>query len=53
MVKLHLFALDAQEVKVGVILVLRHTEYLPLLKVKHKFSVTLILLKRGTQVSAP
>lgn len=51
MVKLDLFALDAQKVKIGVILVLCHTEYLPLFKVKHKFSVTLIILKRGLRVS--
>lgn len=50
MVKFYLFALNTQEIKIGVILVLRHTEYLPLLKVQHKFSVALILLKRGTQL---
>lgn len=45
MVKLYLFALNTQEIKIGVILVLCHTEYLPLFKVKHKFSMTLILLQ--------
>lgn len=29
MVQLYLFALQTQEIKVGVVLVLRHTEYLP------------------------
>lgn len=47
MVKLDLFALKTQKIKIGVILVLCHTEYLPLFKVEHKFSITLILLKRG------
>lgn len=51
MVKLYLFALNTQEIKIGVILVLCHTEYLPLFEVKHKFSITLILLQRGNQVS--
>lgn len=51
MVKLDLFALNTQKIKIGVVLVLCHTEYLPLFKVKHKFSMTLILLKRGIQVS--
>lgn len=51
MVKLYLFALNTQEIKIGVILVLCHTEYLPLFKVKHKFSMTLILLQGGNLVS--
>lgn len=50
MVKLDLFALNTQKIKIGVILVLCHTEYLPLFKVEHKFTMTLILLKRGIQV---
>lgn len=50
MVKLYLFALNTQEIKIGVILVLGNTEYLPLFEVKHKFSMTLILLKRGIPV---
>lgn len=29
MVQFHLFALQTQEVKIGVVLVLRHAEYLP------------------------
>lgn len=51
MVKLDLFALNTQKIKIGVILVLCHTEYFPLFKVEHKFSMTLILLKRGIQIS--
>lgn len=50
MIKFYLFALNTQEIKIGIILVLCHTEYLPLFKFKHKFSMTLILLQRGKQV---
>lgn len=50
MVKLNLFALNTQKIKIGVVLVLCHTKYLPLFKVEHKFSMTLILLKRGIRV---
>lgn len=45
MVQLYLFALQTQEVEIGVVLVLRHTEYLPPFEVKHNFPMTLILLK--------
>lgn len=51
MVKLNLFALDTQKIKIGVILVLCNTKYFPLFKVEHKFSMTLILLEIGIWVS--
>lgn len=51
MVKLDLFALNTQKIKIGVILMLCHTKYFPFFKIEHKFSMTLILLKRGIRVS--
>lgn len=45
MVQLYLFALQTQEVEIGVVLVLCHAEYLPPFEVKHNFPMTLILLK--------
>lgn len=51
MVQLYLFALQTQEVEIGVVLVLRHAEYLPPFKVKHNFPMTLILLKNTDELS--
>lgn len=44
MVELHSSALQTQEIEIRVVLVLRHTEYLPSFQVKHNFSMTLVLL---------
>ena len=44
MVELHSSALQTQEIEIGVVLVLRHTEYPPSFQVKHNFSMTLVLL---------
>lgn len=46
MVELHSFALQTQEIEIGVILVLRHTEYLPPFQVEHNFPMTLVLLNQ-------
>lgn len=44
MVELHSSALYTQEIEIGVVLVLCHTEYLPPIQVEHNFPVTLVLL---------
>lgn len=46
MVELHSSALQTQEIEIGVILVLRYTEYLPPFQIKHELSVTLVLLNQ-------
>lgn len=44
MVELHSFAFQRQEIEVGIILMLRHAENLPPFQVKHKLSLSFILL---------
>lgn len=44
MVELYSSALYTQKIEIGVILVLRHTEYLSPLKVEHNLPMTLVLL---------
>lgn len=46
MVELHSSALQAQEIEIGIVLVLRHTEYLPPFQVERNFPMTLVLLKQ-------
>lgn len=46
MVELHSSALQTQEIEIRVILVLRHTKYLPPFQVEHNFSMTLVLLNQ-------
>lgn len=46
MVELYSYALQTQEIEIGVVLVLRDTEYLPPFQVKHNFSMTLVLLNQ-------
>lgn len=50
MVELHSFALQTQEVEIGVVLVLCHTKYLPPFQVEHNFPVTLVLLKQRDEM---
>lgn len=45
MVQLHLFALDAEKIEIGVVLVLRDAEYLPPVEVKHNFPMSLVVLQ--------
>ena len=44
MVELHSSALYTQEIEVGIVLVLRHAEYLPPFQVEDNFPMTLVLL---------
>lgn len=46
MVELHSSALQTQEIEIGIVLVLRHTEYLPPFQVEHNFPMTQVLLKQ-------
>lgn len=50
MVELHSFALQTQEVEIGVILVLCHTEYLPTFQIEHNFPMTLVLLNQYDEI---
>lgn len=57
-VQLHLSALDAQKIEIGVVLVLRHAEYLPPFEVEHNFPVSLVVLgaqegSRGVKNKTP
>lgn len=45
MVEFHSFALQTQEIQIGVILMLCHTEYLPPFQVQHNLPVSVIVLK--------
>ena len=43
MIKVHFLALQAQEVEIGVVLVLCDAEYLPSFQVQHKLPVMMVL----------
>ena len=49
MVELHSSALQTQEIEVGVILMLCHTENLSPFKVKHNLPMTLVLLNKSME----
>lgn len=57
MVQLHSFALDTEKIEIGVVLVLRHAEYLSPFEVKYNFPMCLVILQaqkmkgRGVQNS--
>lgn len=46
MVELDSFALQTQEIEIGVILMLRHTEHLPPFQIKDNLPMTLVLLNQ-------
>lgn len=46
MVELHFPALYTQEIEIGVVLMLCHTEYLPPFQVEYNFPMTLVLLNQ-------
>lgn len=49
-VELDPLALQTQEVKIGVVLVLCHAEYLPTFQVQHDLTMTLVLLDQHEQM---